>query len=414
MRIGYACIPLAIETKVSRTITLKNYSEDKIKTIIGQNLNGLKETLKYNIKNNITLFRLSSDTIPLSTHPINQFNWKNYFSKEFKELAKLIRLNNLRVSMHPGQYTILNSPKSMVVDKAIQDLRYHCDFLNLLETNGTSKLVIHIGGIYGDKDEAIKNFKRTYSELSPSIKSRLVIENDERNYSLNDVITIGNTLKIPVIFDNLHNECNKESISDIDYIFKNIRNTWGSSDGNMKIHYSQQQSTKRKGAHSTSICASQFLNFYKTIEKYSPDIMLEVKDKNISAIKCINYLNSYYKGINHTKSITDEWAKYKYFIMEKSYSAYKECSGIVSKNCSFVEFYDFIDSSIKLDSNFSAFKVAAEHVWGYVKNKTNDREKKHFFNLLEKESMPNIKSYLYKLCNRYNIEYMLYSYYFNY
>ena len=195
--------------------------------------------------------------------------------------------------MHPGQYTILNSPNEHVVKNAIIDLKYHSDFLDSIGTDSTSKIVLHIGGIYGDKNIAIKRFINNFQKLDNQIKKRLVIENDDKSYNINDVLEISKIINIPVVYDNLHNKVNNydESKSDL-YWIKKCSSTWKKEDGKQKIHYSEQDIEKRQGSHSTSINEKKFLKFYNIVRNINLDIMLEVKDKDLSAIKCIKLIEN--------------------------------------------------------------------------------------------------------------------------
>ena len=81
--------------------------------------------------------------------------------------------------MHPGQYTVLNSLSESVVENAVDDLKYHAYFLDCLGMDESCKIVQHIGGVYGDKKQAINRFIVNYKRLDESIKKRLIIENDD-------------------------------------------------------------------------------------------------------------------------------------------------------------------------------------------------------------------------------------------
>lgn len=130
MKIGYACTPLSTSLKTTRKFTLSSYNEDILKTTISHNLLDLYKILEFNNKLGIKLFRISSDIIPFGSHSINTFNWSQYFSDELKSIGEFIKKNNLRVSMHPGQYTVLNSTNDEIVHKAIEDLNYHTSLLD--------------------------------------------------------------------------------------------------------------------------------------------------------------------------------------------------------------------------------------------------------------------------------------------
>jgi len=120
--------------------------------------------------------------------------------------------------MHPGQYTVLNSPNEEVGARTIDDLNYHTRVLDSLGVGVEHKIVLHIGGIYNDKKQAIKRFITNYHHLDDSVKGRLVLENDDKSYNVNDVLEIGTILNAPVIFDNLHNEINSCSKFKYDFI----------------------------------------------------------------------------------------------------------------------------------------------------------------------------------------------------
>lgn len=289
MSIGYACLTVGVPNTNLKSCMLKNASEDRLLELISHNLNSLENIIDYNIENNIMLFRISSDIIPFGSSPVNNLPWWDIFSVEFLKIGKKIQSSGMRISMHPGQYTVLNSPREEVVKKAIADLNYHTKVLDSLGVGAVHKLILHIGGVYNDKKQAMERFITNYAYLEQSVKQRLVIENDDKLYNINDVLEISEKLNVPVIFDNLHNDINaydKEK-SDIDWI-NECKGTWRDKDGNQKMHYSQQDPLKKLGAHSETIDTQEFMDFYHRLNRQDIDIMLEVKDKNVSAVKCIN------------------------------------------------------------------------------------------------------------------------------
>lgn len=336
MSIGYACLALEVnDAELSRCI-LKNATQARLKSIIQSNLKALDTMIEYNIRNNIRLYRISSDVIPFGSHPVNKIMWWDDYKEELRSIGDKIKKAGIRVSMHPGQYTVLNSNNSNVVEHALSDLDYHEKLLSSMGLDTKNKIILHIGGVYGDKDKAMSNFVEQYQKLTASIKSRLVIENDDRNYTIKDVVELSKKTGAPVVFDNLHHEINPpiESFSSIESTPTNemkhriennhqieinlpnetnlptnyrnntksqfewieeCRKTWGVKDGKQKLHYSQQKEGGLKGAHSDSISIEAFMDFYKNLINKDLDIMLEVKDKNISAIKCMNAINSYAK-----------------------------------------------------------------------------------------------------------------------
>ena len=133
MKIGYACTPITTNARTNRRILLKDFSKDKFLSITKQNLDDLQKILELNIKNNIYLFRIGSDIIPLGSHEINNISWQKEFKYELETIGTFIKNNKIRVSMHPGQYTVINTPKEDVLYKSIKDIEYHCEFLDSLK-----------------------------------------------------------------------------------------------------------------------------------------------------------------------------------------------------------------------------------------------------------------------------------------
>ena len=416
MSIGYACLTIGVQNTNLKSCIAKNADEEKLLDLISYNLNSLENIIDYNIKNSIKLFRISSDLIPFGSSKINSINWEKIFISKFSEIGEKIKTSGMRVSMHPGQYTVINSPNIEVVNRAIDDLNYHTKVLDSLGLGSQHKIVLHIGGVYNDKDKAIDRFITSYGHLSDSVKQRLVIENDDKSYNINDVLKIGTKLKVPVIFDNLHNKINSydKEKSDI-YWINQCKRTWQEKDGFQKIHYSQQNPLKKTGSHSNTIKINEFINFYETLEREDIDIMLEVKDKNLSAVKCINCTVT----DKVIKELEEEWSKYKYKILEDSPSDYLEIRKLLKdkNNYPSVSFYNFIEAAMEMEVTAGNVINALMHVWGYFKNITEEKEKNSFFKSIEdykqgKISISVIKNRLYKMAVKYNQVYLLNSYYF--
>lgn len=415
MSIGYACLTLGVENTNLKSCILKNATPERLIEIVDHNLNSLENIIDYNIKNNIKLFRISSDIVPFASIPNNTFNWGEIFSDKLKSIGDKAKQNNVRLSMHPGQYTVLNSPNSDVVKRAIADLKYHCDFLDSLGLDSTSKMVLHIGGEYGNKKESIDRFVCNFDYLSTSIKDRLIIENDDKIYNVAEVLEISSKIDIPVVFDNLHhqiNSCCEEK--PMNYWINECKKTWKQKDGRQKIHYSQQEPLKKIGSHSSTIRINEFTDFYNNLESNDIDIMLEVKDKNLSAIKCINSTSN-----KKIKFLEDEWSKYKYNVLEKSPQNYQKARELLKdKNkYPYIDFYNIIEKSLIEENEIFKTINGVQHVWGYFKNTANEKEKVNFKATLKKyeqgkTSLKTVKNLLKKLAIKYNQQYLLNSYYF--
>jgi len=416
MRIGYACLTRGIPYTDFKGVTSKNATPERLTEITGHNLNTLANILRYNAEDGLNMFRLSSDLIPFGSSPVNTTRWWEHFRPELEELGGLIKDNDIRISMHPGQYTVLNSPDPDVVSRAVDDLEYHSLVLDSLGLDRRAKIIIHIGGVYGDKKEAIVRFKESYKKLPERVKDRLIIENDERLYSIQEVLEIGTDLGIPVVFDNLHHQVKLGDGKDSMWIGEAAK-TWKVEDGIQKIHYSQQDPDKNPGAHSETIDVKQLVQYIERNIHHDLDIMLEVKDKNLSARKAINAVID----TGRIESLEREWSRYKYNVLEGSPENYQRIRELLKDKGSYPveEFYSLVDGAIYNTSPSHGTVInGIDHVWGYFKDVASEKDKVRFRRELERFkggrlSLRAIKNSLWRLNEKYRDPYLLKSYYFH-
>ncbi len=287
MRIGYPCINRSIGCTASNTFRLASYSEERLKETIRKNLACLSRILVYNAEYGMLFFRITSDLVPFASHTICTFPWQEHFAGEFGLIGKYIRQHRFRISMHPDQFVILNAPDKGVLRRSIADLVYQVQVLDLMGLDQTAKVQIHVGGMYGDKPLSMDRFADQYELLDPVIKNRLVIENDERSYTISDCLTLNECIGIPVIADSFHHALhnNGERFADL---LEPLRATWKIHDGIPMVDYSSQEPGKRAGAHAEHIVPEDFRQFLYESRQADFDIMLEIKDKEKSALSALN------------------------------------------------------------------------------------------------------------------------------
>jgi UV DNA damage endonuclease len=416
MMIGYACLAVGVRDTSIKTCRLSGASDDKLRGLISHNLESLRNIIEYNGKSGIRLFRISSDIIPFGSHESIALDWKSEFRDELESLGKLIRELGVRVSMHPGQYTVLSSPREDVAANAIRDIDYHASFLSSLGCDAKSKIVVHIGGVYGDKVSAMDRFSRNASLLSEDSRKRLVIENDDKSYNIEDAISLSRSAGFPVVFDNLHHMLNAPATekTEKEWIIESSR-TWSEDDGVQKIHYSQQKMGGSRGAHSDTIDIGIFRRFAEDIDGTGADVMLEVKDKNLSAVKCIKVMS----GTHETRFMEEEWSRYKYYVLGKDQNIYNGVRKLLKdkKGASIIDFYSLIDRARGMDGSKGSNSNAIDHVWGYFRSIADERDRKKFMKLRDmfekgeaKES--SVKKHLLNLAQKHDVVYILNSLYF--
>ena len=416
MSIGYACLNIGTPNTNIRSVMQRNATPEKLTEVTEHNLAALEKMIDYNRKNNIQLFRISSDLIPFGSSPVNTLVWPEIHKEAFDRIGSKIRKSGMRVSLHPGQYTVLNSPTEDVVERAITDLVYHDKILIALGTDQTNKIVLHVGGIYGDKKEALERFEQNFRRLPEAVRNRLIIENDDRLYNIEDVLTLAHRLHVPAVYDNLHHAINPPPSGGTDpYWIAEAKKTWKTADGNQKIHYSQQALDKRPGAHTDTIDLETFLTFHEQLEDKQIDIMLEVKDKNLSAVKCQNAIT-----VNKPMVILEkEWGRYKYAVLEKSPTVYQAIRTLLKDKEAYPvqEFYRLIDTAFDAEPHTGYAENAAAHVWGYFKKHATDAERRQYEKNLANYrngtgTRANLKRHLFRLVQKYESEYLLQSLYF--
>ena len=416
MSIGYACLQVGRPDTTIRSVIQKNATTERLMEVIDYNLQSFENMIDYNIKNKIKLYRISSGLIPFGSSPVNQLEWEQIFRDRFITIGQKIKQSGMRVSFHPGQYTVLNSPDEGVVSRAVDDLVYQEKILTLLGVDYSHKLILHVGGVYGDKVTALERFEENFKGIPQAVKNRLIIENDDRLFNVEDVLGLAHRIGIPVVYDNLHNAINPaDSTKDDGYWISEARKTWKPEDGNQKIHYSQQASGKRLGAHTDTIYIEDFLEFYNKLEDKTIDIMLEVKDKNLSALKCQNATTDQ----PAISLLEKEWGRYKYFMLEKSPRDYQVIRQLLKDKTAYpvLEFYRMIEAALEKETDPGAAINTAHHIWGYFKGKATKSEQATFIRNCTnyqsgKAKLATVKRQLHKLAIKYDQTYLIESLYF--
>jgi len=286
MKIGYPCINLAIGCSSGNAFRLRSYSESRLMETVKRNLDCLLRILHFNAEHGIFFFRITSDLVPFASHPVNIFDWQNHFASKFEEIGDFIKKSRIRISMHPDQFTLINSVKQDVFERSVKELEYHVSMLDLMKLDTTAKIQIHVGGVYENKKQSIERFVKRFFELEASIKSRLVVENDDRLYNLNDCLQISSETGTPVLFDVFHHHANSTEAT-VNQAVQSCLKTWSNKDGVLMVDYSSRNVTGTSRKHADSIDLEDFNRFLVETEPFDFDVMLEIKDKEKSAIKAL-------------------------------------------------------------------------------------------------------------------------------
>ena len=285
-RLGYVGISLSIEASSNSGTILRNATPERLRALIAANLDGLRRILEFNAERGVRLFRVSSQVIPFGGHPVNTVAWWDEYAPDLAHLAELARRPDMRLSQHPGQYTLLTSPDPAITENAFRDLAWHARLLDALGMGPEGKLVIHGGGAYGDKASALARWADRFQALPDAVRRRLVVENDERVYSVADLLPLCERTGVPLVVDTLHHRLNPGAAAmPLGEALVAAFATWRAVDGPPKLHFSSQALAKKPGAHSEYVDPDEFTAFLMHAPDQPFDVMLEAKAKDLAVFR---------------------------------------------------------------------------------------------------------------------------------
>lgn len=250
------------------------------------NAKDIVKMLRWNDKYGIKFLRLSSEMFPFASHEEYGYKLAPFASEVLADAGRVAAELGHRLTTHPGQFTQLGSPRGEVIRAAIRDLEYHAELLSLLklpeQQDRDAVMILHMGGVYGDKAATLDRFRENYKGLSKEIKKRIVLENDDVSYTVHDLLPICEELNIPLVLDYHHHNILfdadkvREGTKDIMQLYDRIRMTWTRKGITQKMHYSEPTAAaitpRQRRKHSPRVA---------TLPPCPPDmdLMIEAKDK---------------------------------------------------------------------------------------------------------------------------------------
>ncbi|WMT86597.1 UV DNA damage repair endonuclease UvsE [Pelagibacterium sp. 26DY04] len=263
------------------------------------------QILDYLARHDIRMYRLSSDLAPYATHPdMPQFHdMVRQSAAGLKAIGNKAKRLDIRLSFHPSQYVVLNSPDPELVKKSAWDLLSQAEMLDLMELDDEAVLVIHVGGAYGNKPEALRRWVETFATLPEPVRRRLVLEHDDLRFSAADVLWVHEHTGVRLIFDHQHFLCLNPERQEMRPTVERILASWQGR-GRPKLHFSsprtEMRTVKRKGrdgkakeavlapvwtGHADFCHPFEFIGFMSVMEGLEFDVMLEAKAKDLALIR---------------------------------------------------------------------------------------------------------------------------------
>ena len=269
--------------------------------------------LDYLERHDIDMYRMTAALAPYATHPdMPQFH--RQVDEAAAELAGLgARANALgvRLSSHPSQYIVLNSEDAAIRASAVRDVELQARIMDVMGLGPEAVVILHVGGAAGGFEAAMDRFMAGYEQLSDGARERLVIENDDRTFSLGQVLDLHERTGLKVVWDILHHHCNDpDGIADREALERAL-STWPAG-VKPKIHFSSPKTSmeerrKRVGrrverswllpqlrAHADVIDPIAFEHFLRETAAGLPDfdVMLEAKAKDLALLRLRDQLEA--------------------------------------------------------------------------------------------------------------------------
>lgn len=293
--LGYACINTLLPSANStmRKVTFEQKGLEYAGEIALKNFNAIIPIIEWNNKNNIRLYRMSSDMMPwASEYKMEDLPQFEEIKKVLNKIGELALLYNQRLTFHPGQFDCLASDNENVIKNTLIDLEIHGKIMDLIGVSRThyNKINVHLGSSCGGNHKlAMNNFCRNFDKLSDSVKSRLTIENDDKKgmFSVNMLYEgVYKNINIPIVYDQHHWECGPKDQLQQD-AFETAYLTWN------KIKPVCHLSNSKKDYEDNSVVITAHSDYiYKPFNNYNLDVDVVVEAK-MKEQAVLNYLKKW-------------------------------------------------------------------------------------------------------------------------
>jgi len=299
-------------------------AEERLWDIMVHNIASYKRLIEYvgSLPPELRMVRLGSDVLPVYTEPTWSYYWRksdvrNYAEQEFAKVGETARALDVRLSMHPGQFTVLASDNPDIVERSIEEFEYHVDCIRWMgygQSFQDFKCNVHISGRQGPA--GIKHAVDT--RLSPEARNTITIENDENKWGLDASLELVDTCALVL---DIHHHWVREAeyIQPTDDRFSRVIDSWRGV--RPVIHYSvsredilidhnpytlpdmekliEQGYKKQKLRAHSDYMWNWAVNDWALSFRDFADIMVESKAKNLASIN----LYKYCKGDEHVKEV---------------------------------------------------------------------------------------------------------------
>jgi len=220
-------------------------AEQKLWDLMKQNIEATRLLINRvgELDDRLRMVRISSDILPVYTEPTWSYFWqtaevKNYLERHFKLVGDTARKLDVRISFHPGQFTVLASDSPEIVERSIEEFEYHVDMARYMGYGSKfqdMKINVHIAGRQGPA-----GIREAYKRLSPEARNTITIENEENAHGLDTCLELADLL--PIVLDIHHHWCREgEYIQPNDDRVQRVLDSWRGVRPTMHYSYSRDE-----------------------------------------------------------------------------------------------------------------------------------------------------------------------------
>jgi UV DNA damage endonuclease len=234
LRLGLCCAfveqPIRFRRTTARYVTGLRSGERHpfLRHIALDNAQALALAVDWCAAHGIGAFRVNSEILPVATHPqvgyrLDELEGTGEITKAFADAGAHAKRGGVRLSFHPDQFVVPGSSREDVTRSSLAELEHQASVAEII---GAEQLTLHGGGAQGGKPAALDRLRRNLARLSPRARERIALENDDRVYTVLDLLPLCREEGIPLVYDVHHHRCNPDGLSVEEATLEAAR-TWG-------------------------------------------------------------------------------------------------------------------------------------------------------------------------------------------
>lgn len=262
----------------------KHASDPHLRVSLGY----LAELVPYLRTARIGMYRIASGLAPYGTHSeMPERSWRlqhEAAGAELEAVGAAFRDADVRLSTHPSQYVVINSPNEDLVERSLNELEADAVLLDRLGADARGRVITHVGGRYDDPTSARERWVRAYERAPEPVRRRLALENDERLFGLRDVAWISERSGVPICLDLHHHRLHPDG-REIPWAEATeiAARSWPAG-VRPKLHLSSHRPDGRFGAHADGITLDDLILALRALPR-DYDLMLEAKEKDLALLR---------------------------------------------------------------------------------------------------------------------------------